>query len=325
MQKKIIIGLLFLVAFAIFALFGATELIAQIYPERCTITTNGGPMTIEAIKRNGEFPFITDSSDTEFPCPCPDPENPACPPDNKCYVFAYDVVGHDAGEIGYIFGLFPRCINSIKLIGAGGQSPLPTGFISPPCDDKSLWPDVCSGYQVKLAIDPISADKSRLYFFTTVADAGVMDLRLNSRMFCKDGIIGTACGEAPGGVAASVQTCVNNYGKDEDPNDTVHYWFFRANDASGCIDPTEKFEICTGPCPRTYADESGDCEELPAAQSSKHILASGLQGQKCNDEATNTTYGNSPFYHYETWSGGYYYEACYDYAVPGWVNPNNCP
>lgn len=128
-----------------------------------------------------------------------------------------------------------------------------------------------------------------------------------------------------GGVVASVQTCVNNYGKDEDPNDTVHYWFFRKNDRLACIDPDEDFEICTGPCPRTYAAESGDCKVLPAAVSSKHIVASGLQGQKCDDEATNTTYGNSPFYHYETWSGGYYYEACYDYAVPGWVNPSYCP
>lgn len=323
MLKKIRIALLFMVIISIFALFVATELIAQTIPESCTITTNGGPLTIEAIKRNGEFPFITISSDNEFPCPCPDPNNPACPPDNKCYVFAYEVFGHDADEIPSIFGLFPRCIN---LIGAGGLSPLPPENISPPCDDNSLWPDVCSGYQAKLPLVPISDNKAKLYFFTTVAEADVMDLGLNSRMFCKDGIIGTACGEEPGGIAASsVRECTNNLGSRDVQGDEAHYWYYRNSDAQGCLDQTKDFIICAGLCPDEFLNESGPCTPpLEPSQVAEHVLASSLNPQTCDDEAVNTTFSaGNPHYLYEVWSGGYYWRGCLNLATYQW-DPITC-
>jgi len=165
---------------------------------------------------------------------------------------------------------------------------------------------------------------------------GTVCLKINSRYYCEDMLVPTCeipeC-EAPpaGGVAASVQTCVNNYGDTNDLTDDAHYWFFRESDAQGCIDPVETFQMCSGLCPRTYLDETGKCTTLTPSQSEEHIVASGLQGQKCDDEAVNTTFNIGDHYLYEVWSGGYFWQGCLNLSTYAWDSlyccsaPNACP
>jgi hypothetical protein len=132
------------------------------------------------------------------------------------------------------------------------------------------------------------------------------------------------CGGATG-VVTSSRICVNLPGT-EIIGDEAHYWFFRNNDIANCVDTTKDLYICFGTCPDRFEDEpSGACEKLTGTPDALHIIGSNLVGNSCPDELFKQTYGNSPFYHYESWVGGYYYEACYDYAIPGWTDVNACP
>jgi len=135
------------------------------------------------------------------------------------------------------------------------------------------------------------------------------------------------CTREATGVVTSSRICVNLPGT-EKLGDEAHYWFFRNNDAENCVDTTKDLYICIGTCPDRLEDEpAGACEKLTGSPDAVHIVGSNLVGDSCPDELFKQTLGNSPFYHYETWAGGYYYEACYDYGAspPGWVAPSNCP
>jgi len=333
----------FTLVFAIVALFGATEVMA--FCDFCnpdppdlpiSVTAGGYTITLQSITKIEAGCYPNDPLDygaTNLPLVTP------------CYQWDYSVVNEGSTSLtglNFLAMLTPDCCTD------------PYVYL----DLEASVPDNGKIYPVAVGEPTAYAGRfnESAYTFKITPDSGLMSIVATTDVITTtSGLVASGkkidatsfempgpgcthseippCEPLPGGVAASVQTCVNNYGKDEDPNDTAHYWFFRANDAKGCIDPEETFYVCTGPCPRTFAAQNLDeCWEAPPKLSvnQNHIIASGLQGQKCNDEATNTTHGNSPFYHYETWSGGYYYEACYNYgygdgSTPGWVHPSNCP
>jgi len=166
---------------------------------------------------------------------------------------------------------------------------------------------------------------------STDVTTGTVCLKINSKYYCAPMLVPTCeipdC-EAPpaGGVAAAVQTCVNNFGDKNDLTDDAHYWFFRQSNAEGCIDPIETFQMCSGLCPRTYDDQvQADCTSLTGVEATKHIVASGLQGQKCDDEAVNTTdFPDNPHYLYEVWSGGYYWAGCLNLDTYAWDSLSYC-
>jgi hypothetical protein len=136
------------------------------------------------------------------------------------------------------------------------------------------------------------------------------------------------CGREATGVFTSSRICVNLPGTEE-VGDEAHAWFFRNDDAENCIDTEKDFYICIGTCPDSFPDPiPSTCQKLTGTPDALHIIGSNLVGQSCPDELFKQSFTNSPFYFYETWAGGYYYSACYDYGTfggsAGWKDVRCC-
>jgi hypothetical protein len=193
-------------------------------------------------------------------------------------------------------------------------------------DEKALpntpgWEWDSVGYPVEVGIN------------STDVTWGTVCLKINRTYYCSDMLVPTCeipeCEPPPaGGVAAAVQVCANNYGKKDVQGDEFHYIFFRSSDAQACIDNEEDFWICPGLCPRQIPSDPTieGCTKLDdnPNQDTNHVIASGLQGQKCDNEAVIVSEGNSPFYYHKVDSGSYFWEGCYDYGLnpggtAGWV------
>ena len=104
--------------------------------------------------------------------------------------------------------------------------------------------------------------------------------------------------------------------------DDVSFNIVRRNDAEGCI---VEEKICNGFC----GDQS-NCEIInPTAPPEGYVNTGSLNnGNRCPDESYLITHG-SPFWLYETYSGGLYYAYCLDLGYQTqnsypWVNLSCC-
>jgi hypothetical protein len=201
------------------------------------------------------------------------------------------------------------------------------------CQPASIFYTDCTKIELNFQYQAVYPARFHIYYVPLTnhpsgADAGniVVDISGKSYVCGPDGIIVPTVAFEATGVAPSSLICVDLPGKKQG-GDEAYYLFKRRNDAFNCIDTDEDFYICQGTCPDSLPEvpPTPACQKLDKIPATKHIVASVLKGQKCPNEGFKQTLGNSPFYHYETWVGGYYYEACYDYAIPGWTDVYRCP
>lgn len=319
MQKKIPISLLFTVVIASVALFAANGVMAKgkpqkpppeppppwlgcpedYPPESCTIKYNGKTITLSVVG-----PVMADCGGVE------------------CEEWTYEATGNLPSSDQFYL-MYPVCCPEddivLEIIPSSGSRIEPGVGVQGYSFGQGI-------YNYRMLRFPLSA-QNHTYTIrtrpggsrTSSAGAKISD----GFYYCYPGIKAPDCEECPEPPPAGVssfQQCINLYGKEDVQGDEAHYNVTRLGDAEGCVDT---LEICTGLC------EDGDvnCKDIVGEEAEKHIIASGLQGQKCTDELFKQSTG-SPWYLYETYSGGYYYAACLDLNYPitniPWVELNCC-
>jgi hypothetical protein len=247
----------------------------------------------------------------------------------KCYKSTYEI----SENVQHVYMAFPKeFFENFEIIFAGGPSSWQV--LDEPCQPGSIFNTDCTKVELNFQYQAVFPPRFDIYYVSLMnypagVDTGNIVVDVSGGDYvCEDGIIVSTVAFEATGVTPSSRICVNLLGKKQG-GDEAHYWFFRKNDGTNCIDTDKDFYICPGTCPDSFSDEPPSaCQKLEGTVDQKHIIASVLKGQKCPNEGFKESFTNSPFYYYETWAGDYHYEACYDYGTSGgttgWTDVGCC-
>jgi hypothetical protein len=300
----------FTLVLTIVALFAASAAMAA-PPEKCTVEVpaKGKKPPIEIIIS----PDVLNEWLEDCPFEVPDGF------DDKCYRSRYLI----SENVQHVYMAFPKeFFDNFEIFYAGGPSSW--DVLDGPCEPGSVFDTDCTKVELNFQYQAVQPPRFELYYvpltnYPAGVDAGniVVDVSGKNYVCGPDGIIVSTVAFEATGVAPSSRICVNLPGKKQ-AGDEAHLWFERIKDTESCIDTDKDFYICIGTCPDSFPDPiPSTCQKLTGTPDELHIVASILKGQKCPNEGFKQSFTNSPFYFYETWAGGYYYSACYDYGTSG--------